>query len=152
MNLLGYICKSSFANKQFISSYWDCSLIMQTGDDLIAPCHCRGTQKYVHRSCLDNWRSTKVLINVAIFKMFIPAVTLLYSRFNTTIEKNEIDLINSFQHFYSLCETLPWFICFVFPGRLCICTLYWVQGCFLTACKCAAGSLVVKIEVSAACC
>ncbi|KAK3219082.1 hypothetical protein Dsin_013052 [Dipteronia sinensis] len=29
------------------------------GEDLIAPCHCRGTQKYVHRSCLDNWRSTK---------------------------------------------------------------------------------------------
>ncbi|CAI0442173.1 unnamed protein product, partial [Linum tenue] len=29
------------------------------GDDLIAPCHCKGTQKYVHRSCLDNWRSTK---------------------------------------------------------------------------------------------
>jgi hypothetical protein len=30
------------------------------GQDLIAPCHCKGTQKYVHRSCLDNWRSTKV--------------------------------------------------------------------------------------------
>lgn len=30
------------------------------GEDLIAPCHCKGTQKYVHRSCLDNWRSTKV--------------------------------------------------------------------------------------------
>ncbi|KAJ8770574.1 hypothetical protein K2173_018065 [Erythroxylum novogranatense] len=29
------------------------------GEDLIAPCHCRGTQMYVHRSCLDNWRSTK---------------------------------------------------------------------------------------------
>ncbi|KAF6155605.1 hypothetical protein GIB67_034700 [Kingdonia uniflora] len=29
------------------------------GDDLLAPCHCRGTQKYVHRSCLDHWRSTK---------------------------------------------------------------------------------------------
>ncbi|XP_020539771.1 E3 ubiquitin-protein ligase MARCHF1 isoform X2 [Jatropha curcas] len=29
------------------------------GEDLIAPCHCKGTQKYVHRSCLDNWRSTK---------------------------------------------------------------------------------------------
>lgn len=29
------------------------------GEDLIAPCHCRGTQKYVHRSCLDNWRSTR---------------------------------------------------------------------------------------------
>jgi hypothetical protein len=33
------------------------------GDDLIAPCRCKGTQKYVHRSCLDNWRSTKVLIH-----------------------------------------------------------------------------------------
>lgn len=31
-----------------------------SGEDLIAPCHCKGTQKYVHRSCLDNWRSTKV--------------------------------------------------------------------------------------------
>ncbi|KAJ8447566.1 hypothetical protein Cgig2_031179 [Carnegiea gigantea] len=29
------------------------------GEDLIAPCHCRGTQKYIHRSCLDNWRSAK---------------------------------------------------------------------------------------------
>ncbi|KAL8098730.1 hypothetical protein AgCh_031463 [Apium graveolens] len=29
------------------------------GEDLIAPCHCRGTQKYVHRSCLDNWRSAR---------------------------------------------------------------------------------------------
>lgn len=29
------------------------------GEDLIAPCHCKGTQKYVHRSCLDNWRATK---------------------------------------------------------------------------------------------
>lgn len=29
------------------------------GEDLIAPCHCRGTQKYVHRSCLDHWRATR---------------------------------------------------------------------------------------------
>nr|BAC42386.1 unknown protein [Arabidopsis thaliana] len=29
------------------------------GEDLIAPCNCKGTQKHVHRSCLDNWRSTK---------------------------------------------------------------------------------------------
>ncbi|XP_078437833.1 RING/FYVE/PHD zinc finger superfamily protein [Wolffia australiana] len=29
------------------------------GEDLIAPCNCKGTQKYVHRSCLDSWRSTK---------------------------------------------------------------------------------------------
>ncbi|KAL3579587.1 hypothetical protein D5086_021091 [Populus alba] len=37
------------------------------GEDLIAPCHCKGTQKYVHRSCLDNWRSTKwsLVLNVS---------------------------------------------------------------------------------------
>ncbi|XP_024516902.1 uncharacterized protein LOC9663015 isoform X2 [Selaginella moellendorffii] len=31
------------------------------GSDLIAPCQCKGTQKFVHRSCLDNWRAVKVL-------------------------------------------------------------------------------------------
>nr|GFB36287.1 E3 ubiquitin-protein ligase MARCH8 [Tanacetum cinerariifolium] len=37
-----------------------CRICLETeGEDLIAPCHCRGTQKYVHRSCLDNWRSTR---------------------------------------------------------------------------------------------
>lgn len=25
-------------------------------EELIAPCMCRGTMKYVHRSCLNNWR------------------------------------------------------------------------------------------------
>ncbi|XP_071685631.1 uncharacterized protein [Rutidosis leptorrhynchoides] len=35
-----------------------CRICLDT-EDLIAPCHCRGTQKYVHRSCLDNWRSTR---------------------------------------------------------------------------------------------
>lgn len=37
-----------------------CRICLDTeGEDLIAPCHCKGTQKYVHRACLDNWRSTK---------------------------------------------------------------------------------------------
>ena len=27
-------------------------------DNLIAPCNCDGTSKYVHRRCLDTWRST----------------------------------------------------------------------------------------------
>lgn len=26
------------------------------GDELLAPCLCRGTAKYVHRQCLDQWR------------------------------------------------------------------------------------------------
>jgi hypothetical protein len=39
-----------------------CRICFDSGEeDLIAPCHCKGTQKHVHRSCLDNWRSTKVI-------------------------------------------------------------------------------------------
>jgi len=41
------------------------------GEDLIAPCHCKGTQKYVHRSCLDNWRSTKVVTSSSLLSLFI---------------------------------------------------------------------------------
>ncbi|KAA3490152.1 E3 ubiquitin-protein ligase MARCH1 [Gossypium australe] len=28
-------------------------------DELISPCMCKGTQQFVHRTCLDNWRSVK---------------------------------------------------------------------------------------------
>ncbi|XP_031096778.1 uncharacterized protein LOC116001016 isoform X3 [Ipomoea triloba] len=28
-------------------------------DELIAPCLCKGTQEFVHRKCLDHWRSVK---------------------------------------------------------------------------------------------
>ncbi|KAK2982126.1 hypothetical protein RJ640_029643 [Escallonia rubra] len=28
-------------------------------EDLISPCMCKGTQQFVHRSCLDHWRSVK---------------------------------------------------------------------------------------------
>ncbi|KAE8669821.1 hypothetical protein F3Y22_tig00112216pilonHSYRG00006 [Hibiscus syriacus] len=42
------------------SDHRQCRICLDNeGDELIAPCHCKGTQKYVHRSCLDNWRSTK---------------------------------------------------------------------------------------------
>ncbi|KAG6554499.1 hypothetical protein Mapa_003877 [Marchantia paleacea] len=37
-----------------------CRICLESeGDDLIAPCRCRGTQKFVHRLCLDNWRAAK---------------------------------------------------------------------------------------------
>ncbi|TVU04111.1 hypothetical protein EJB05_50323 [Eragrostis curvula] len=29
------------------------------GDQLISPCMCKGMQQFVHRSCLDHWRSVK---------------------------------------------------------------------------------------------
>ncbi|CAA7403135.1 unnamed protein product [Spirodela intermedia] len=31
----------------------------EPGDELISPCLCKGTQQFVHRSCLDHWRSVK---------------------------------------------------------------------------------------------
>ncbi|KAJ7521444.1 hypothetical protein O6H91_19G055000 [Diphasiastrum complanatum] len=31
----------------------------ESGDELISPCKCKGTQQFVHRSCLDHWRSVK---------------------------------------------------------------------------------------------
>ncbi|XP_019155110.1 PREDICTED: E3 ubiquitin-protein ligase MARCH1-like [Ipomoea nil] len=29
------------------------------GDQLIAPCRCKGSQEFVHRECLDHWRSIR---------------------------------------------------------------------------------------------
>lgn len=37
-----------------------CRICLETdGRDFIAPCKCKGTVKYVHRECLDHWRSVK---------------------------------------------------------------------------------------------
>ena len=36
----------------------DCRVCLETDtiENLIAPCRCKGTQKYIHRHCLDSWR------------------------------------------------------------------------------------------------
>uniref|UniRef100_A0A164TZJ0 RING-CH-type domain-containing protein n=1 Tax=Daucus carota subsp. sativus TaxID=79200 RepID=A0A164TZJ0_DAUCS len=37
-----------------------CRICLESqGEDLIAPCKCKGTSKYVHRDCLDHWRAVK---------------------------------------------------------------------------------------------
>lgn len=33
-----------------------CRICFEGGGDLIAPCLCKGTSKWVHRACLDRWR------------------------------------------------------------------------------------------------
>lgn len=33
--------------------------LVRAGGQLIAPCSCKGSSKYVHRECLDRWRSVK---------------------------------------------------------------------------------------------
>jgi len=37
------------------------SLGFGAGGELISPCMCKGTQQFVHRSCLDHWRSIRVM-------------------------------------------------------------------------------------------
>ena len=32
-------------------------------DELIAPCRCAGTQKHIHRRCLDEWRAQDMVPN-----------------------------------------------------------------------------------------
>lgn len=38
-----------------------CRICLQDDDpdDMLAPCHCRGTAKWVHRECLDLWRTNE---------------------------------------------------------------------------------------------
>ena len=38
-----------------------CRICLSDDDnnDIISPCDCKGTQKYVHRNCLDVWRTVK---------------------------------------------------------------------------------------------
>lgn len=38
-----------------------CRICLESsGHDFIAPCRCKGTSKWVHRSCLDRWRSSHI--------------------------------------------------------------------------------------------
>jgi len=37
-----------------------CRICLEEGGlDLIAPCRCKGSSKWIHRNCLDQWRATK---------------------------------------------------------------------------------------------
>ncbi|KAK8940333.1 hypothetical protein KSP40_PGU006789 [Platanthera guangdongensis] len=37
-----------------------CRICLESdGEELISPCMCKGTQQFVHRSCLDHWRAVK---------------------------------------------------------------------------------------------
>lgn len=39
----------------------ECRICLMRGDeDLISPCNCCGTQKYVHQSCLNRWREENI--------------------------------------------------------------------------------------------
>merc|ERR1719401_2760202 len=39
-----------------VDSSGACRLCFEEGGELIAPCLCKGTSKWIHRSCLNTWR------------------------------------------------------------------------------------------------
>ncbi|OEL26370.1 hypothetical protein BAE44_0012614 [Dichanthelium oligosanthes] len=43
----------------------------EIGDELISPCMCKGTQQFVHRSCLDHWRSVKTIAIIGAIAYFL---------------------------------------------------------------------------------
>ena len=52
-------------------SDWLCGCAC-AGRDFIAPCKCKGTSKYVHRDCLDHWRSVKVSARCSAYSVTAP--------------------------------------------------------------------------------
>ena len=52
--------QSFIADGHFDEEY-SCRICLEPADrsEVIAPCACKGTSKWVHRACLDHWRSTR---------------------------------------------------------------------------------------------
>ncbi|KAI3930634.1 hypothetical protein MKX01_037080 [Papaver californicum] len=49
-----------------------CRICLETdGRDIIAPCKCKGTSKFVHRECLDHWRAVKVISSLGYLMYLI---------------------------------------------------------------------------------
>ena len=46
---------------EIIETTYDCRICLEpdTRPNLIAPCKCAGSQKFVHRGCLNQWRATR---------------------------------------------------------------------------------------------
>ncbi|KAH7426556.1 hypothetical protein KP509_10G005900 [Ceratopteris richardii] len=52
------------------------------GDELISPCQCKGTQQFVHRECLDHWRSVKTIAAFGVLAYVLDSDGQFRSSFN----------------------------------------------------------------------
>ncbi|XP_061973282.1 uncharacterized protein LOC133695353 isoform X3 [Populus nigra] len=95
-----------------------CRICLETdGRDFIAPCKCKGTTKYVHRECLDQWRAVKVIASLAYLVYLID-----------THQKSWLRLAWGFDSefsFYYICECC-------WTGALLFFALLGLSGCFIT--------------------
>ena len=91
-------------------------------NDLISPCNCKGSQQYVHESCLDNWLET-VMDNVLtspsgknagnIFRCNVCYASITWGRTWFDIAVNDIGCMNAldrFEHLVSCMHTCKKFI------------------------------------------
>lgn len=58
-----------------------CRICLENSDgvDMIAPCLCRGSSKWVHRSCLDKWRLTESYLPFHSSKRFLTCGTCKFN-------------------------------------------------------------------------
>jgi hypothetical protein len=118
-----------------------------SGEDLIAPCHCKGTQKHVHRSCLDNWRSTKVNARFSPTYLFPDLQsdmcgTLRTRKIMSTLQTLQMFICNLPLHACMHVIVVNLYLdsminsCYPFSGGLCFCSLYRMQSNVYIAGKC----------------
>nr|XP_009779487.1 PREDICTED: uncharacterized protein LOC104228672 isoform X2 [Nicotiana sylvestris] len=90
-----------------------CRICLESdGRDFIAPCKCKGSSKYVHRECLDQWRAVRVIASLGYLVYVID-----------THQKSWLRLhwgFGSELSFYYICGALLFFV------------LMGISGCFLT--------------------
>ena len=63
-------------------------------NDMINPCLCKGTQKYVHRECLNQWRSVNVNP-----KAFTHCTVCNYEYKTVTIDSGNIKFLENINKF-----------------------------------------------------
>ncbi|XP_061344785.1 uncharacterized protein LOC133290650 isoform X6 [Gastrolobium bilobum] len=97
-----------------------CRICFETeGRHFIAPCKCKGTSKYVHRECLDNWRAVKVIASLAYLVYLVDGYQQYWLRLVWSFD-SELS-------FYYICGALLFFVllglsgCFItcYDGRIC---------------------------------
>ncbi|XP_059318031.1 uncharacterized protein LOC132068452 isoform X3 [Lycium ferocissimum] len=89
-----------------------CRICLEThGRDFIAPCKCKGTSKYVHRECLDQWRAVKIVASLGYLVYVIDKHQMFWLRLHWGFGPK--------LSFYYICGALLFF------------ALMGVSGCFL---------------------
>ncbi|XP_026391388.1 uncharacterized protein LOC113286947 isoform X2 [Papaver somniferum] len=128
-----------------------CRICLETDErGFIAPCMCKGTAKYVHRECLDQWRSIKAQYHLSVqstvvdrkwrtlkFRFFVTRdIFFIFICFQLAIALLAylVYLVDASQNFaLRLALEFPGVVSFYYIcGALLLFVLIGLSGCFLT--------------------